>query len=32
MALMDNALAVIEAIMQRDQGLSSAFHDPQQFF
>jgi hypothetical protein len=32
MALMDNALAVIDAIMQRDQNLSSAFHDPQQFF
>lgn len=32
MALMDNALAVIDAIMQRDRDLSSAFHDPQQFF
>jgi hypothetical protein len=31
-ALMGNALAVIDAIMQRDQNLSSAFHDPQQFF
>jgi hypothetical protein len=31
-ALMDNALAVIDAIMQRDQDLSSAFHEPQQFF
>ena len=32
MALMDNTLAVIDAIMQRDRDLSSAFHDPQQFF
>jgi len=30
--LMDNALAVIDAIMQRMQNLSSAFHDPQQYF
>jgi hypothetical protein len=30
--LMDNAVAVIDAIMQRMQNLSSAFHDPQQYF
>ncbi|MDP3692138.1 hypothetical protein [Bradyrhizobium sp.] len=30
--LMNNALAVIDAIMQRKQNLSSAFHDPQQYF
>ena len=31
-ALMSDALAVIDAIMQCKQDLSSAFHDPQQFF
>jgi len=31
-ALMHDALAVIDAIMQRKDDLSSAFHDPQQFF
>lgn len=31
-ALMNDALAVIDAIMQRKESLSSAFHDPQQFF
>jgi len=31
-ALMQNALAVIDAIMQWKHDLSSAFHDPQQFF
>jgi hypothetical protein len=31
-ALMSGALAVIDAIMQRKQDLSSAFHDPEQFF
>jgi len=31
-ALMDNALAVIDAIMQQKQDLSSAFHDPQRYF
>jgi hypothetical protein len=30
--LIDNALAVMDAIMQRMQNPSSAFHDPQQFF
>jgi hypothetical protein len=31
-ALMGNALAVLHAIMQQNQNLSSAFHEPQQYF
>jgi hypothetical protein len=30
--LMDNAIAVIDAIIQQKQNLSSAFHEPQQYF
>ena len=31
-ALMGNSLAVIDAVMQPEKNVSSAFHDPQQFF
>lgn len=31
-ALMANALAVIDAILQQEPNVSSAFHEPQQFF
>jgi hypothetical protein len=31
-ALMDDALAILDAIMQQKQDLSSAFHEPQQFY
>jgi hypothetical protein len=31
-ALMSDALAVVDAIMQRKDSLSTAFHDPQEFF
>jgi hypothetical protein len=31
-ALMDDALAVLDAIMQQKQDVSSAFHEPQQFY
>ena len=31
-ALMDDALAILNAIMQQKQNISSAFHEPQQYY